>query len=384
MSEGRTHLVLAGAGHAHVIALRAFIKHRPSNMRITLVTREVMTPYSGMLPGVIAGHYPARAALIDTRPLAQAAGADLVEDEVTGLDPATRLIALKSGGSIGYDLLSIDVGSRPTMLDVPGAAGSVIPVKPIDHLLREFAGLEERFRLRGLHGRIAVVGGGAGGTELAFSINHRLRETARLAGVDPSLTQVTIIAGERGLLPDFPAGFRSRVARALDERHLLVRSGQRVRSVEAGCLVLDDGARVSADEILWTTQAAAASWIAASGLATDAAGFIQVDAHLRSISHDDVFAAGDAASFTPHAIPKSGVYAVRAGPVLAENLRRAAARKALQTFKPQAHVLYILSTGDQNAVATRNGISISGRIFWMLKDWIDRSFIARFSVDAAR
>ncbi|MDB5594830.1 MAG: selenide, water dikinase SelD [Hyphomicrobiales bacterium] len=380
MSERRQHLVLAGAGHAHVIALRAFIKHPPANMRITLVTREVMTPYSGMLPGVIAGHYPAGAALIDTRPLAQAAGAELVEDEVTGLDPTARRVALKSGGSIGYDFLSIDVGSQPTMLDVPGAVERVIPVKPIDHLLREFAGLEERFRLRGHQGRIAVVGGGAGGTELAFSISHRLRETARLAGVDPSRTQVTIIAGERGLLPDFPAGFRSRVARALEKRHLLVRPGQRVRRVEAGCLFLDDGARVSADEILWTTQAAAASWIAVSGLATDDAGFIAVDAHLRSLSHDNVFAAGDVASFTPRAIPKSGVYAVRAGPVLAENLRCAAARCGLQEFKPQEHVLYILSTGDRNAVATRNGISVSGRICWMLKDWIDRGFISRFTV----
>jgi selenide,water dikinase len=109
-----------------------------------------------------------------------------------------------------------------------------------------------------------------------------------------------------------------------------------------------------------------------------------VDAHLRSLSHDNVFAAGDVASFTPHAIPKSGVYAVRAGPVLAENLRRAAAQKGLQVFKPQKHVLYILSTGDRNAVATRNGISVSGRICWMIKDRIDRGFISRFSIGEAR
>lgn len=374
------HLVLAGAGHAHVIAMRELMKSRPA-ARITLVTREILTPYSGMLPGVIAGHYDARDAMIDTRPLARALDATLVGDEIVGLDLQARRLRLASGAVLDYDVLSIDVGSRPNTGDVPGAAEHAAPVKPIDGWIARFAKIEAAFVERGHRGRIAVVGGGAGGVELALAINHRLRRLARRAGADENDTCVMVVTGWHGLLPGFPAGFRRRAQKALADRDVTFHAGERVVRVEAGGLMLEGGMRLAADDIVWTTQAAAAPWLADSGLAVDRHGFIRVDETLRSISHRDVFAAGDIACFEPKALPKSGVYAVRQGPIVAKNLRAALGSHAATAFTPQENVLYLLSTGDRHALATRNGLSLSGKGFWYLKDYIDRRFIAQFDRD---
>lgn len=368
------HVVLAGAGHAHVIAMRHLAK-APLAARVTVVTREILTPYSGMLPGVIAGHYAARDAMIDTRPLARALGATLIGAEIIGLDASARRLRLASGATLDYDVLSLDIGSRPNTAETPGAARHATPVKPIDGLLARFTEIERRFVARGHSGRIAVVGGGAGGVELAFAVNHRLRQLAR----DGAGVRVSVVAGAHGLLAGFPAGFRRRAQHALTSRRIDVVAGRRVIAVEAGALMLEGGASLEVDEVLWTTQAAAASWLARSGLAVDDGGFVRIDASLRSISHPEIFAAGDIACFEPQPLPKSGVYAVRQGPVLAANLRAALGSHAHAAFRPQANVLYLLSTGDRHAIATRNGLSLCGKGFWYLKDWIDRRFVDAFA-----
>jgi selenide, water dikinase len=374
----RPSLVLAGAGHAHVIALRDFVTRAPDAC-VTIVTRDVLTPYSGTLPGVIAGHYPPGAAMIDIRPLAQSIGARLIQDEIVSLDAESRSFTCASGAKLAYDVLSIDIGSRPNTGDVPGAREGAIPVKPIDRLLGTFASVEQRFAERGYAARVAVVGGGAGGVELAFAINHRLRAIAVSAGAAEARIQVLVVAGSHGLLPGFSDGFRRRVRAALESRAVRLHEGRRVERVEDGRLFLDGGGLLEADETLWTTQAEAATWLASSGLATDEAGFVAVDETLRSTSHGNVFAAGDVASFSPMKLPKSGVYAVRQGPVLANNLRAALSNKELQTFKPQKHVLYILSTGDKNAIMTKYGMSLEGAPIWLLKHMIDNRFIKQFS-----
>ncbi|WP_291295728.1 selenide, water dikinase SelD [Elioraea sp.] len=366
-------VVLVGAGHAHVAVLRNFGMTPLPGVRLTLITREVDTPYSGMLPGHIAGHYAADEIHIDTGPLARFAGARLYQDEVVGLDVAGRRVICRDRPPVPYDIVSLDIGSRPNTADIPGAAEHALPVKPIDGFLPRFAALRARV-LAGTSRHVLLVGAGAGGVELLLATEHRLRREV----ADPAALRFTLVAGSGGVLPGFPAALRARFRAVLAARGIAVEAGARVAAVEAGAITLSDGRRIAADEILWTTQAAPAAWLAETGLALDERGFLRVDAMLRATGREDVFAAGDTIAFDPAPIPRSGVYAVRAGPVLADNIRATLTGGALRPYRPQRDALYLISTGDPHAVGTRNGLVLGGRWVWRWKDWIDRRFMRRF------
>ncbi len=363
-------VVLVGCGHAHVAVLRRFGMRPVPGVRLTLVTPELDVPYSGMLPGVVEGHYRADEAAIDAGPLARFAGARLYATRATGLDPQRRLLRCAGRPDVPYDLLSLDIGAAPALAAVPGAAEHAVPVKPIAGLVPRLEAVLARLHA-GEGARLAVVGGGAGGVELAFALERRL---ARAAG-GPGLLLVT---GRGGLLPGLPARLRARVRALLAERGVAVEAGP-VVAVEAGWLVLADGTRTRADEALWTTAAGPAPWLRETGLALDDAGFLAVDAALRVGGRGDVFAAGDTAAFGPRAIARSGVHAVRAGPVLAHNLRAALMGEALRPYRPQRHALVLLSTGDRQAIGTRNGVVVRGGWVWRWKDRLDRRFVARFT-----
>src|SRR5262249_38308157 len=158
-------------------------------------------------------------------------------------------------------------------------------------------------------------------------------------------------------------------------RGIEVVTGAAVTAVEAGRLILAGRAPVEADEILWTTQAAPARWLAQAGLPLEANGFLKVEDTLQVADHHDLFAAGDPLPFAPGELPKWGVYAVRAGPVLADNLRRTLTGKSLRPFRPQREALYLVSTGEPYAVGARNGLVVEGAWVWRWKDWIDRRFM---------
>lgn len=363
-------VVLVGAGHAHVAVLRMFGMRPIEGVRLTLLTREVETPYSGMLPGVVAGHYAIDDAHIDAGKLVRFAGGRLYQDEAVGIDLAARRVLCRSRPPIRYDVLSLDIGSRPNTGAVPGAAEHAIPVKPIDGFLERFEGVLARVRA-GRSRHVLLVGGGAGGVELLLSVETRLRREAP----DGAALRFTLVAASDAILPSFPAAFGARFHAILVARGITVRTGQRVAAVERGGVTLADGARVEADEILWTTEAAPAAWLGETGLPLDG-GFVSVDANLQAAP--DVFAAGDMIAFRPGAIPRSGVYAVRAGPVLADNIRAVLTGTALRPYKPQAQALAIVSTGTTRAVMTRNGLMLEGGWVWRLKDHIDRRWMARY------
>ena len=371
IGDGRLrHLLLVGAGHAHVEVLRAFARRPEPNTRLTLLTRGSRQPYSGMLPGVIAGAYTRAEAEIDIVSLAAQAGAGLLLDAACGLDPHGRTVTPAQGPQIGYDVVSLDIGARPSIADIPGAAEHAIPVKPIDAFHDRFAAMCARV-LAGRSTRIAMVGAGAGGVELLLAVHHRLRHDAPAADL-----AFTLITGAGGLLPGFAASFRTRLAQALATRGIEVEAGP-ATSVAPDSVTLANGRRIAADEVLWTTQAAPADWLSQTGLACDERGFLRIDAALRAIGRSDVFAAGDMTAFSPP-LPHSGVYAVRAGAVLAHNLRAALTGAPVSNWRPQRRSLVILSTADGSAVATRNGVTIAGRCVWAWKNRIDRRFIARF------
>lgn len=372
-------IVLLGAGHAHVGVLRRFGMRPEPGVRLTLITRRPDTPYSGMLPGQVAGIYGFDDTHIDTGPLCHFAGARLILDEAVGLDLPGRQVLCGNRPPVPYDLLSLDIGSAPAVAAVPGAAAHVVPVKPIDGFWDRFDALHQRVMARAGDLRIGVVGAGAGGVELMLSLERRLRRDLAAAGHDPARLGLVLVARSAEVLPDLPPRMRTRFAAVLRQRGIEVRTSAAVAAVEAGLLRLDDGSSLALDEILWTTQATPADWLRETGLALDAGGFIRVRPTLESVSHPGIFAAGDVAALDGHALPKSGVYAVRAGAPLADNLRRALMGRPLRPFRPQREALYLVSTGERHAIGTRNGIVLGGGWVWRLKDWIDRRFMRRFN-----
>jgi selenide, water dikinase len=382
--KGVTHpvlkdVVLVGAGHSHVTVLRMFGMKPIPGVRLTLISREVHTPYSGMLPGLIAGHYGFDDAHIDTGPLTRFAGARLYQDEVVDLDLAGRHVICRRRPPVPYDLLSLNIGSTPNTADVPGASEHAIPVKPIDGFLQRFEALQARVLARKGRAAVALVGAGAGGVELLLAVEHRLRQSVTRAGFDAGGLSFVLISDVADILPSFPAAFRARFHAILAARGIAVITGAPVTRVEAGRLMLAGYGPVAADEILWTTQAAPARWLAKAGLPLDARGFLRVDETLRVAGHDNVFAAGDTIAFSGRELPKSGVYAVRAGPALAENIRRTLTGRSLRRFRPQREALYLVSTGGRHAVGARNGLVVEGAWVWRWKDWIDRRFMRKFN-----
>ena len=372
-----THLVLIGGGHSHVEVLRQFGMRPMPDVRITLISRRVDTPYSGMLPGLIAGHYTYDDAHIDLKRLARFAGAAAMFEEVTAIEPARRLVHCGSLKPVPYDVLSINIGSTPNAM-VPGAAEHAIAVKPIDRFLPQWDALRDRVMSDDRSRTIAVVGGGAGGVELLLSVQFRLRALLEAQGRPADRLAFHLFTSGDRILPTHNARVGATFDRILEARGVRVHTSSEIRQVTPGRLRVSAGVIYDADEILWTTEARAASWIPDSGLATDPEGFISVGSTLESVSHPGIFAAGDVASMVGRRLQKSGVYAVRQGQALAPNLRRALAGRPLQPYTPQRRFLSLISTGDRFAVASRGPFAFHGRWVWRWKDAIDRRFMRQY------
>jgi len=381
-------LVLAGGGHSHVAVVRSMRMRPMAGLRVTLVSRGYDTPYSGMLPGVVAGVYSRDEAHIDLVRLCRHCGVRFIMAEVSGIDADSNQLLLAGRPPLAYDVLSLNTGSTPAPVEISAdCEHAVIFTKPIDGFLGKWERLRMRARKTGARLHIAVVGAGAAGVELALAIECRLSSE----GVRREMLTIEILTAGREILESHPAGVRDRLARCLAERGIVVRAGARVRRVSAvnghvgmvDPVALDvDGERpILADAVIWATQASPARWIGESALKTDADGFVSVNEYLQSVSHPNVFAAGDIASSVSHPRPKAGVFAVRQGMPLARNLRRCLASRPLQRFVPQRRFLTLIGTSDGKAVASRGWWSARGRWVWRWKDRIDRRFMRRFRVE---
>ncbi|MCI0745175.1 MAG: selenide, water dikinase SelD [Verrucomicrobia subdivision 3 bacterium] len=369
-------VVLLGGGHSHVAVLKMFGMDPVPGARVTLICKDVMTPYSGMLPGLIAGHYSFDEAHIDLRKLCRFAGAQFYRAEAAGLDLENRLVLLKDRPPVRFDLLSINTGSTPRSHDVPGAAKYTIPVKPVERFLAKLPEIINQAQsARGRTCRIAVVGGGAGGVELALSVQFHLSSVRR---EDASSREFHLVTDTDVILPTHNRRVQSKYARILRERGVRVHLRHAVVRVEPGLLHREPGEPVPFDIAFWVTSAAAPPWFAQAGLKADAGGFIAVNDCLQSLSHPFVFAAGDVAAVLNHPRPKSGVFAVRQGRPLADNVRRALTGQPLQSFSPQRQFLSLISTGNKYAVASRGPFAFEGEWVWRWKDWIDRRWMRKY------
>ena len=371
-------IVLIGGGHSHVGVLKRFGMKPLPGVRLTVICRDTHTPYSGMLPGYIAGHYSYDEVHIDLRRLAEFAGARFYRAEAHGIDRTQKLVHCSGRPPVSYDTLSINIGSTP-QLAVPGAADHVVPVKPIYGFNERWLALLDRVRTHQGKLHIAVVGAGAGGVELCLAMHHRLSAELRQLGRDPGALRLTLFTAGPDILETHNHRVRQVFRETLSQRGIQVHLNAAVNQVQGDRLHTKDGQAWEADEIIWVTHAGGAAWLHDTGLALDDNGCIRVRDTLQTLTDPDIYAAGDVASMDNHPREKAGVFAVRQGPPLAANLRRAALNQRLRPYRPQKRWLALISTGDQYAVASRDTLSFRGAWVWRWKDWIDRRFMAKFN-----
>ena len=357
-------LVLIGGGHSHALVLRMWGMAPLPGTRVTVINPDPVAPYTGMLPGLIAGHYRRHELMIDLVRLARFAGARVILDRATAVDREARLIHLEGRPPLPYDLAAIDIGITSDLPALPGAAEHAVPAKPLG---RYAAAWEAFVAAPPAHPRLVILGAGLGGVELALASAHRLHGTG---------ATVTLLDRAAEFLPTLSPKARRVLEAQLAAQGVRLRLGVRVVGIGPGAVSLDGGEDIASDFTLTATGARPHGWLAGTGLQHEN-GFLLTDASLRT-SDPLIFASGDCAVIKGDPRPKAGVFAVRAAKVLHANLRAALTGNPLQSFRPQADYLKLISLGRKAAVAEKWGLTLSGDRYWRLKDRIDRRFMEKF------
>lgn len=382
----KQQLVLIGGGHSHAIALKEWGKKPLLDVELTLITDVLLTPYSGMLPGYIAGLYRFEEVHINLQKLAQFAQVKLILSPAIGLDLNKKQVICADHAPISFDILSIDIGSTPNRLTVTGASEYAIPAKPVPQLLQAWEqvlshvdqNLSEPLS-------IAIVGGGAGGVELALNMQARLNKILQenLTSNPENLITFHLFHQDNQLLTNHNSWVSQNIEKLLQQRKIQLHLSQTVQAIQpirsntyqVSC---QSGLTINSHFVFWVTQASAPDWIKASGLSTDPQGFILINNTLQSVSHDFVLATGDIATMQDRPYPKAGVFAVRQGKPLSQNWRNLLLNKPLKPYFPQKRYLSLIGTGDQSAIASWGNWGWRSSWLWRWKDHIDRAFMAQF------
>jgi selenide,water dikinase len=344
-------ILLIGAGHAHLAILRALKKEALASARLALVVPRASQMYSGMLPGLIAGHYRRDEAEIDVARLAGLAAAEFIQGEVVKLDPVQKLARLADGTELEYDQVSINVGALPERT-LPGAQFA-LSVKPHEAFF-------DRLLAAKLN-RVAIAGAGLSGAEIAMALRHRG-------------AAVTLYSEQAELWPP-------QLLPTLRREGVDVRPGMPVEKIERGPVVIVGASTQEFDLVLLATAAAPLAWLRNTGLPVDERGFLLVDDSLRSVANPDVFAAGDCATLRSQPLPRSGVYSVRQGETLLATLRNMARGEAPVEYRPQRHALVLISCGRRYALAHRGNWSAQGRWVWWWKNHLDRKWVSSLAAE---
>ncbi len=355
-------LILAGAGHAHLVTLRRWVDsgfRAPPGTLLLSPTPEAW--YSGMMPGLLAGRFTAADCSIKLAPLCDACGVDLRLGQITQLSAADQRLLLEDGSQLQYDLLSLNTGSVPPLPRVDDQSVMVIPAKPFPALHGAWQDWQQR--PDSAPGTIAVLGGGAAAFELALALRASL-PAAELA-----------LICSAALLASHPPALARRAHRLLAQRNIKLIERQAVTRIAVGQLFNGDRPIMRCDALIAATGASSPDWLRTSGLAVDTDGFARISPALQSINHPEVFAAGDCASL-PGAL-RSGVYAVRQGSVLADNLIAQSSQAPLGNYQPQRQALALLATADDGALMSYGRWVASGRLFGWWKDRLDIGFMRR-------
>ena len=362
-------LVLVGGGHSHALVLRKWAMNPLPGVRITLISPQTMTPYSGMLPGLIAGHYSFAQTHIDLVKLSLWANIRFIQDSVIAIDAENNTLQLKNRPAIEFDAVSIDIGSTPNQ-NIEGSAEFTTPIKPISEFYQRWNNIQQQAQQNKIKS-LAVIGGGAGSVEVIMSIAFKLQH------INPPI-QYHLVTAAEDILPGYNRSVISRVKQQLEKYHMTIHHSARVKKLSQGVIQCQNAEPIHADEIIWCTQASGSTWLQHSQLECDDAGFMKVRQTLQSLHYDHVFAAGDIANMVADPRPKAGVYAVRQAPVLFHNLRALLLNQPLQEYKPQDGFLSLLALGEKQATGSKSLLSFSGSWVWRWKDSIDVKFMQQF------
>ncbi len=357
--------MLIGGGHTHALFLDLWARSPLPDVRVRIINPSTHAPYTGMLPGFIAGHYTRRDLDIDLAALADRAGAELIIGAVDHIDPMGKKVRIAGKGPIAYDVASLNIGISSTVPDISGANEFAVPAKPLGAFSEEW----ERFLHSDRPARIAVIGAGVAGVELALAMSFALQQAGRPAEI--------FLIDRSQALSGLPAKASNFLRQRLKAYNVSLIEHCSIQQVCDHSVILGDGRLLEAEFILTCAGAPPPHWLRQCDLALEN-GYVSVSKHLQS-SDPSVFAAGDIAhmSFAPRA--KAGVYAVRQAPILFNNIQTVLGKKGrLQTFAPQKDFLKLISLGDKAALAQRGRLSLSVPGLWYLKDRIDRNFMARF------
>ncbi|MCB9961521.1 MAG: FAD-dependent oxidoreductase [Hyphomonas sp.] len=368
LTSARKKVLLAGGGHAHIVALGKLQARCAESLDITLISPQPRTWYSGALPGAIAGHWPSDAVATNVASLCQTKGVGFRQGTIVHLDADGKSVTLDSGEIEHFDLLSLDVGSVTRPLAVLSGMPNAVNVRPIPEFVER---LDQAFGKAVEHGSldIVLIGAGLAGLEIALALSYRMSNT-------PGLHErsITIVEGAETILPIGPRALRGALMRALRRAGIAVLTGTQVTGHRDDQISLSTGQSLRPHLVINCTGAAAHAWIAESGLHTTN-GFVDVDACLRSVSHPDIWASGDTSHFTRKPVPPAGVFAVRAGSILAANLCSYADGDELTEYDPQTDYLKLVSLGAKRAIAEKFGVAVSLPGLWYLKRRIDFSFL---------
>jgi selenide,water dikinase len=365
------HVVLIGAGNAHLVFLRRWGMKPVPGVAVTLVNESTVIPYSAMVPGHLGGDYTWDEITIDLVRLCQSVGVRLVVQRVQGIDPRMRQVRFAARPPLAYDVVSLGLGSIPARPDHAPDNESSLLMRPLAGLIHHIERFEQQLAAAPQPFHLAVVGGGVSGCELALAIHKRL---ARQPGFRLSLLQ-----GNPTLVPQFPAAVAGSFEKVFAERGIAYRTGARVIDSRAGLLVLENGEQVACDAVLWATQAAAPSLVRDSGLTVDAGGFLCVRDTLQSSADPTVFGTGDCVAFETYPdLPRNGVHAVREGRVLFDNVIAVLREQPPRPFRPQRYCLCLMNLSDGRALLNYGSFTMKGRSARKLKDRIDRAWIDKF------
>ncbi len=355
-------IVLIGGGHTHALLLRAWGMNPLPGAHLTVINPGPTAPYTGMLPGFVAGHYTREELDIDLVRLSRFAGARLILGHATGIDRDARLIEVEGRPPVSYDYASFDIGITSDMPEIEGFQDHGVSAKPLGPFADRW-----KAHLDGGAGSVAVIGGGIAGVELALAMRHAMGADLPVAVIDRSeaLTGVSDASA-------------SKLRVALAGADIELKEHSSVARVTATEVHLVDGRSLPSTLTVGAAGARPYPWLGNTGLTLED-GYIAVDPTLRSPNDERIFATGDCAHLTATPRPKAGVFAVRAAPILTRNLRAAAAGTPLKPFKPQAHYLKIVSLGAKNALADKWGKALQGPWVWTWKDRIDQRFMDRLN-----
>ncbi|MBR9842196.1 MAG: selenide, water dikinase SelD [Rhodobacteraceae bacterium] len=363
-------LVLIGGGHTHALVARMWGMKPLAGTRVTIINPGPTAPYSGMLPGHIAGHYSRQELDIDLVQLARFAGARLILGAATAIDPVNKVVHVEGRGDIGYDVASIDVGIHAEMPDLPGFAEHATGAKPLDQYATRWRAFLSRAVSGEVAPEVAVIGGGVAGMELALAMAHALKRDVGHACVSV-IEAGTEIAGRNR-----PAA--TLLARAAQEAGVTLHVNAEVAKIGAQSVMLTNGTEIASRFTVGAAGAFAHGWLAHGTLPMTQDGFVKVDANLGVEGYDGLFAVGDCAHMSHAPRPKAGVFAVRAAPVLRDNLIAALSGGDMVPFRPQKDYLKLISLGGKQALAEKWGRTISGPGLWGWKNRIDQKFMEQF------